>query len=45
LIIFFFMKPRRIWAPRWFKVLALRLALRWKLVDEIEDKPELVGQY
>jgi len=45
LIIFFFMKPRRIWAPLWFKVLALRLAVHWKLVDETEDKSELVGQY
>jgi membrane protease YdiL (CAAX protease family) len=45
LIIFFFMKPRRIWAPRWFKSLALRIALHWKLVDETEDKSELVGQY
>lgn len=45
LIIFFFMKPRRIWAPRWLKTSALKLALRWKLVDETEDKSELVGQY
>ena len=45
LIIFFFMKRRRIWAPLWFKALALRLAVHWKLVDETEDKSELVGQY
>jgi membrane protease YdiL (CAAX protease family) len=44
-LIFFFMKPRRIWAPRWLKTLAVRIAIRWKLVEESTDKPELVGHY
>jgi hypothetical protein len=44
-LIFFFMKRRRIWFPRWFKALVIRIAIRWKLVEESTDKPELVGQY
>ena len=44
-LIFFFMKRRRIWAPRWLKKVALRIAIAWKLVDESKDKSELVGQY
>jgi len=44
-LIFFFMKRRRIWLPRWFKALVIRIAIRWKLVEESTDKPELVGQY
>jgi hypothetical protein len=40
----FFAKPRKIWAPRWLKGIAIRLAVKWKLVDESSDKPALVGQ-
>ena len=45
LIIFFFAKPRKIWLPRKVKEFAENLAVRWKLVDEISDKPELIRQY
>lgn len=44
LLILYFSKPRKIWAPRWFKGFAIRLAIKWKLVDESSDKPALVGQ-
>ena len=44
LLILYFSKPRKIWAPRWFKGLAIRLAIKLKLVDESSDKPALVGQ-
>ena len=45
LVIFFFMRRRRIWAPRWFKNFVLRIAIRFKLIDETQDKSKLVGQY
>ena len=45
LLILFFCRKRRIWAPRWFKNLLNYLAVRWKLVEENEDKSNLVGQY
>lgn len=44
LLILFFAKPRKVWVPRWLKDIAVRLAIRWKLVDEDSDKPALVGQ-
>jgi membrane protease YdiL (CAAX protease family) len=44
LLILFFSKPRKIWVPRWLKGLAIRLAIKLKLVDESSDKPALVGQ-
>lgn len=44
LIVFGFMYHRRIWLPLWFKNLAFRIAVRWKLVDETQDKPQFVGQ-
>lgn len=45
LLILFFSRKRRIWAPRWLKNLLNYLAVRWKLVEENEDKSNLVGQY
>lgn len=44
LLILFFAKPHKIWAPRWFKDFAIRLAIKWKLVDESSDKSAPVGQ-
>ena len=45
LIILFFCRKRRIWAPRWVKRILVALAVRWKLVEESADKTDLVGQY
>lgn len=45
LLIFAVAAPRKIWVPRWFKSLAVRVAIKWKLVEESSDKPTLVGQY
>jgi len=45
MVILFFCRKRRIWAPRWFKNSINYLAVRWKLVEVQEDKPVLVGQY
>lgn len=45
LLILFFCRKPRIWAPRWVKRLITALAVRWKLVEESTDNPTLVGQY
>ena len=44
LLIFAVVAPRKIWIPRWIKSVGIRLAIKWKLVDESSDKPTLVGQ-
>jgi membrane protease YdiL (CAAX protease family) len=44
LLILFFSKPRKIWTPIWLRGFLIRLAIKWKLVEESSDKSPLVGQ-